>query len=614
MRLTRLALAALFAVAPPFTDLARAGAPPIPAPAAATTFRSGPILSCVGDSECVQGQVSNPPTSLYYSTGASFQVGTNANSIIGWLGVASGGGFVIDFVNQSYPGNWGGLYYIRILTRGSGCPASTPISVTVSTPTGTPANTAAALSFTTDASGNTPVLGTTIFEPNATAQGSGYIANPTFSISPSCSTPPTFGYALTGTGSYGVNGDVTANWVQRIQSEVCANPPDWAINIIGTNDIDQAVPEAAINANTISGLAAEQACGIRTILVGVMPRVIGIGGWTQAMDKERLRINAFRRNIALASQTGQIVSTSGLPTIGGLISPVIFVDVDHLWSDPSQTGATAGNPIFNDTIDGLHQSSIGAFYEALSIWNQVKTFFPQGGPSVPNSQNDAYDPTYNPAGNLLGATDGLFLGTSGTVTAPCTTSSALATHWNLLESGNASMSCIATLETARMDGLLGQRQVVTISDAGGTTSDKVTLAYYVNFTSSLTAGDQIFFEGDLDLSNLNQVKDVGCQISETNAITQVADSTFSGNVDGYTFSPNFNSATIAKLNEAKSLPDFGLTAPGSFRMHFRTPPLTVQAGDTGWITQCVVYLNGSTGTATATVKAGNFATRKINAS
>ena len=610
MRLTRLALSAWLAFAP---LAAEAGAPAIPPPAPVVTFRAGPILTCVGDSECVQGQVSNPPTSLYASTGSSFQVGTNANSIIGWLGVASGGGLVIDYVNQAYPGNYGGLVYIRFIKRGTGCPANTTVTVTPSTPTGSPVNAAANLTFVTDANGNTPVLGTTINEPNATAQGSGYIANPSFSINVACTVPPTFGYALSGAGSWGVNGDTTPNWIARIQSEVCKAKPDWAINIIGTNDIvSGALSEAQINANTLAGLQAEQACGIRTVLVGIMPRVIGIGGWTQVNDQERLRINAWRRNLALVSQNGQIVSTTGLSTYGGLINPVIYVDVDHLWNDPAQTGATAGNPVPANTIDGLHQSSQGAFFEALAIWNQVRTFFPQGGPNVPNTQNDVYGASTNPAGNILG-TDGLFVGTSGTATGPCTTASGVATHWGISESGNAAMSCVGTLETTRADGLNGTRQTLTISDAGGTASDKATLANFVNFTSSLSAGDQIYFEGDLDLSDLNQVKNVGCQLFETNAIPQAADSTFSGNVDGYTASPNFNSAQIAKLNEARSLPDFGVTGTGSFRMHFRTPPLTVQAGDTGWVTQCVVWLNGASGTATATIKAGNFAVRKINA-
>jgi len=614
MRLIRLAFTSALASATPLVDFAEAAAPAIPPPAPTITFRSGPTLACVGDSECVQGNVANPPTSLYFSTGSSFQVGTNANSIIGWLGVVSGGSFIVDFVNQAYPGNYGGLSYIRILTRGVGCPASTTVTVTPSTPTGAPANAGAPLTFATDASGNTPVVGTTIFEPSATAQGSGYIANPSFSINKTCTTPPTFGYALTGTGSFGVNGDTTPNWVQRIQSEVCKAKPDWAFNVIGTNDITSGVlTEAQINANTLAGLQAEQACGIRTVLPGIAPRVIGIGGWTQAMDLERLRINAWRRNLALITQSGVIASTSGLANIGGLIYPVIYVDVDHFWNDPTQIGATAGNPVFAETIDGLHQSSIGAFHEALSAWNQMRTFFPQGAANVPNTQNDVYNATSNPAGNILG-TVGLFLGTTGTVTAPCTTSSGLATSWQILQSGNAAMSCVGTLETARTDGLSGQRQVMTISDTGGTTGDKVTLAYFGNINPSVSAGDQIYLEGDLDLSNLNQVEDVGCQLFETNPTTpQAADSTFSGNTGGYTSSPNFNSATIAKWNEAKALPDFGVTATGSFRMHFRTPPLTVQAGDTGWITQCVVWLNGSTGTATATIRAGNFAVRKLNA-
>ena len=612
MRPLRPAFSTLVALVP---TLSLAGAPAIPPPPPAVSFRSGPTIACVGDSECQQGTVSIPPGAPF--TQGTYQIGTYANSIIGWLGVVSGGGFVVDFVNQAYPGSYNGLLYARFLTQGKGCPANTVVTLSASAPTVTPTNNPAALTFNTDASGNTPVTGTTIYEPNQTSQGSGYASNPSFSISATCTTPPTFGYALTGSGSFGVNGDTTPNWLARIRSEVCAGKPDWAINVIGTNDINQQVlTESQINANVLAGLQAEEACGIRPILIGVAPRAIGVGGWTQIDDQERLRINSWRRNLALVTQSGVVASTSGLGAYPGLPYPIIYVDVDHFWNDPTQAGATAGNPFGAYTIDGLHQSSMGAFTEALSAWNQMRTFFPQGGTSTPNSQNDTYSATINPAGNLLG-TYGLFLGTTGTVSAPCTTSAGVATNWQVGASGNAAMSCAATLETSRTDGIGGVRQVVTISDAAGTAGDKVTLANFVSLTPNLSSGDQIYFEGDLDLSNLNQVENVGCQLFETNSgVSQAADSTFSGSVNGYSATyPNFNSVTLAKWNEARNLPDFGVTAPGSFRMHFRTPPLTIQAsGDTGWVTQCVVYLNGTSGTATATIKAGNFAIRKINAS
>jgi hypothetical protein len=607
------ALAGLMAFAP-----ALAAAPAIPpsppASYAAGTkpFRSGPVLACVGDSECQQGAVSNPAGSTYYSS--SYQVGTYANSILGWMNNVSGGAFALDFVNQAYPGNYGGLVYARILTQGSGCPASTVVNITSSTPTGSPANTPATLSFTTTPTGLTPPAGTTFYETVGPNQGSGYLANPTFALSQTCSTPPTLGYALTGSGDWGVNGETTANWLARIQAEVCAAKPDWALDIIGTNDISSgAVSEAAINANTLAGLQAEEACGIRPVLFGINARTIGVGGWTQTMDRMRIRVNAWRRNLAMLTQQASIASTSGLSTYPGLPVPVLYVDTDHIWNDPTQSGATAGNVQANYTIDGLHQSSLGAFAEALAAWQLMRAFVPSPMTIEPNTQNDIYDAANNPGGNILG-TVGLMLGTTGTATAPCATSSALATSWQLTESGNASMSCVATQETARTDGLPGQRQIVTISDAGGTGTDKVTLAYYGNFTPSLTAGDQIYLEGDIDLSNLAQVENVGCQIIETNTVQQASDSTFSGSVTGYNSTyPNLASATIAKLNEARNLPDFGLTTTGSFRLHVRTPPITVQSGDSAWTTQCVVYLNGSTGAATATAKFGNFAIRKVSA-
>ena len=581
-------------------------------------LRSGPVITCVGDSECAQGTVSNPATSTYYSSG--YQVGTNGNSILGWLNNVSGGAFALDFVNQAYPGNIGGLYYVRFLTQGSGCPASTSVTITPSTPTGSPVNTPSTLSFTTTSGGLTPPAGTVLYEPVGSSQGSGYISTPTLTLSQTCTTPPTFGYALTGYGDWGVNGDTSAGWLPRVQNEVCAAKPDWAINIIGTNDLVAGVSAATINANVLAGLQAEEACGIRPILFPILPRTNGISSWTAPLDRVRIRINAWRRNLAMLTRQSAIASTTGLSTYPGLPYPVIFVDIDHLWTNAtnsctSSCSATTaiGDAIANMTYDGLHQSPLGAFTEALATWQEIRGLVASVTSFMPNSQNDYYDVTSNPAGNMLG-TYGLFLGTTGTATAPCTTSSGTAAGWNISESGNAGMSCVGILETSRTDGLSGQRQVVTISDTGGGHTDKVTLATFVNFsTSYVSAGDQVYLEGDIDLSNLSQVEDAGCQLTETNTVVQGANSTFSGVVSGSSPipDPNLSSSTIAQWHESSWLTDFGTTSAGSFKIHVRTPPITVRAGDTGWTEQCNIYLNGSSGTATATAKFGNIAVRKI---
>lgn len=577
-------------------------------------FRSGPVVTCVGDSECISGTTDVPNTAAYPST-AGYQVGTYSNGILGWLQSVSGGALALDFATDAYPGNYYGLAYMDIVTQGTGCPANTTVVVTPATPVTAPIHSPTPLTFTTDANGNTPVAGYRMIEPTSVAQGSGYTNLPTPTISVTCSTPPTFGWALTGVGAFGVNSEQTAAWLIRINNEVCAAKPDWAIILIGTNDLATGVAEATINANTLAGLQAMEACGIRPVLMGIGPRTIGVNGWTQTLDRARLRINAWRRNLSTLTQQGLIASTTGTPAYPNLPYPVFYVDADHYWSDPSQSGATAGNPFGSVVLDGLHQSSLGAFEEALTIWAEISPFVRPATRFVPNSQNDVYDATNNPAGNLLG-TVGLFLGTSGVANAPCTTTSGVATGWTVYEFGNAAMSCVGTLETARTDGLAGVRQVETISDSSGTAADSVTLANTTNISANFSAGDQVYLEGDIDISNMTNVGGFGCYFQEYNTVNQQTIQTNVGTPSSYTGYPGFASATIAKWFEAANLPDWDITAGGlllgSFRVHIHTPPITVQTGDTNTYTNCVVYLDGALG-ATATVKFGNMAIRKANA-
>lgn len=578
-------------------------------------LRNGPTVTCLGDSECQQGSNANPAGSTYFNS--QYVVGTAANSILGWLQVVSGGAFTLDFLTQGYPGNINGLIYAGILTQGTGCPASTSVTVTPSTPTGSPAHTPANLSFTTTAAGLTPAVGTRFYETVGANQGSGYNANPTFTLSQSCTVPPTFFYALNGVGGFGTNGDTTAGMLQRV-SDVCASQPDYVIFVGGTNDLAAGTAVSAINANTLAIMQGLEACGVRVILMGVSPRTIGIGGWTSTMDKARLRVNQYRRNLANLTRLNQLAGTTNA-AISGLPYPLVYAEIDHYCTDAIQSGATIGNALLTCTFDGLHQSPYGAMAYGLAIWHEIKGVIPAPLWNMPNSQNDLYDATNNPDGNLLGGTVGLMLGTTGTATAPCTTSSALAASWHLTfaagtGAATTNVSCVGTLETTRTDGLPGQRQIVTVSDASTNTSaDNVTFALFSNITASLSTGDLVYLEGDVDISNAVQLMYVGCEIVETNTINQVSESLLGGNysnANGAIALPT--SAKLATWWEAKNLPDWQLTATGSYRMHIRTHPIKVQASDTGWTEQCITLFNGATGTATATFKFSDFAIRKLN--
>jgi lysophospholipase L1-like esterase len=573
------------------------GAPmvPIGGPSIGQVVRSvsGNTFNDFGDSIAEWNDFGTPAGSTFPS-GTSFNVGTSAASTPGWLTNWSNNALVIDY-SSGYPGAQAYTKAI-VATAGSGCTPSTSLTFTPSAPTGSPANQASAFNITTSASGVIPV-GTTVV---IATPGSGYTSLPTLTISGgSCSTAPVFTGVITGTFTFGVGGDTTAGLIQRIP-DVCANPPDWLRVSAGRNDLVAGISEATIVTNLTSIVNALRACNIRIILRPISPQTIGVGGWTQAMDAQRLRINRW------ISQYAQQTKLAG-----GVVPQVLTYDIDHFWSNAGASGGSAGNPFASYVFDGLHPAISGAQYEAMALLNVLKPYLAQNI-YMPNSQNDLYDGTNNPTGNLLGGTVGLMLGTGGTTNANAggtCPAGAIATSWQFSYSGSGTITCTATQETSRTDGLAGQRQVITYSNAAGGTAEKLTFANFVNYGANLTKGvDSIYATVEIDVSNLANVQYIGLQLLETATTSQIAACVNSGSAGtGFYMIP---SATMALLQEAKMLPDFGLTASGSYRISCRTGVIPTQVGSTGFALSIIMQGTSNAGNMTATLKISNAAVRK----
>ena len=544
-------------------------------------YSYGNIVTTFGDSTQQNGCSSNPAGTAYALSG-TYTTGPQANCTLGWLTAFSGGGFQY-VASMGYTGSYGSLGRVVVLTSGL-CTPSTSLTFQPSAPTGgAPLNTAGTFIINTDANGFATV-GTVI---NLATPGSGYVTGPTYTVSGgSCTTQPTLGYISTGWLGFGVPGDNTQGMIDRVTRDLCPAQPDIVINSFGVNDISQGVAEATITANIAQIVALEQACNIKVVLESIQARTNGVGGWTATMDKIRLMVNNYEQSLCARAR------------LTSLTPNVVCVNSDKYWVDATNAN---GDALGDKTIDGLHPSVGGAEYRALVIWDAIKQWVGQSQ-SIPNSQNDAYDATNNPAGNLLGSTVGLFNGTGGTCTGTC--SGTLAASWVVDSSGTGTIAAAASIESTRTDGKPGQRQVLAVTDTAGGVGDRVRLSTPLG-TSNVTLGtDKIQAQIFLDLSNLSNVEWVGCDLLESNPTNnQIALGVATGSVTGYTINATMiPSATLAKIQEAKSLPDFGTTAAGSYTLQCTTPPITTQAASTGYT--LYVYIVGA-GTWSATVKASN---------
>ena len=549
---------------------------------------SGKTLTFGGDSRAQQGDTANPPGSTY--SGASYFDGWAANSLLGYLTTITQNSFNVSQSTYGYPGSPGGLRNIWPITQGS-CSANSTIVFSVSAPTGTPANTAGNISISFDAGGHATV-GQYIAE---STPGSGYISAPTLTVSSggSCSQIPTFAYVLTGVGNFGVPGDKTAGYLQRVQTDICSNPPDVLINEIGVNDIIAGTAESTITANLLAINNAELACGITPVWLEIYGVGSSLGSWTTTKEMERIRVNRYLQTLSQTTRAS-----------GSIYGRVYFVDTSHLTEDPT---SSSGDPIANCLFDKLHQGPICGFYVALAAANVLQDLY-SVNQYQPSDQQDIYDVTNNPAGNLLGTT-GLMLGTGGTVNSPCTGS--IATGYSVTSSSitGGTFLCVGSLETTRTDGRPGRRTVLTLSDIGGGNSETVTFDTTNSITSNVTLGTDVL-QGyvNIDVSNLSNVIFVGCDLLENaSGTSQQSTQLYAGNASNT--APMVNSSALTNLPDAKILPDFGSTGSGSYRIPCLTQPLNTQATATSYIMR--VRVQGF-GTWSATLKVSDEAIRKTN--
>lgn len=548
--------------------------------------------SAAGQTLYVSGNI---PAALGQS---GFPIGLEENSILGWLIAFTGNAFNYQPLS-SYLGNYQGVIRINVLNGGTGFSAASPPTFSISAPAA--GEQPGTFSCSVNVSGSL----TSCTTPSPAGSGT---ASPTFTqTAGTVGSGHSLAVVTSGSGLFTVNGDQTANILARVP-DVCAAHPNIAILNGGLNDIYNGVSAATIISNLQASVRALNACGVSVALFKSMPRGTWSGGTSNAAisDLLRLRVN---RAIELIGRTAYI-NQVGKPS-------VVVVDADRYVLDATNSANPGIAPIANymTTSDsGLHPAMPAAFFAALAL---EQALLPWISPNTPAffGQNDIYDATNFPGGNLLG-TKGLFLGTGGSTTTGCT-ATAIATGWSFTKiTGTATPTCALTIENPRTDAVTGQRQVITFTSA---TSGAATEQYQLRMSTSNTnvsAGDQIYFTCEVELSNYVQVNNIGIQLGENNGTGEIVQNAYhltgTSQAGGY-LPASTKMATLTTLNGL--LPGFGTIANGGFKLYLSTQntPITVQPTDTGYSPGIQIGYDASSGTAQFTLKVSNCAVRKLAA-
>lgn len=438
-----------------------------------------------------------------------------------------------------------------------------------------------AVSFTIDGSPSAPAIRTPIGDRIATLgdslQARGYQLDPLRIITNSAII---WGCALLKQDAWVPFGEDPANnlafavsgvsSLQTLETQVPraeASDADWWSVQVGTNDFVLLPGDAAgdICARLEQICARGLARGVRIALWTIPPRndnsgpgswqefaaaIIAAGSTVAAQRLKQMQVNSWMRRYA-ATTPGVVLCDP----YNELVNPA---SATGDW----RTGANA---------DGVHWSTAGAFI-AGRVFAQAMRPFVTSAKRLSNSQQDVYDATFNPSGNL--ATSFTMQGSGGSV-GGAGVSGSPPTGWTIdIQAGTLTPGTATVTTQARTDvlgdGLLANGREVQVAIAGSAPGAFQLRAYQ---TTSLTvpAGQPYFVDAAIAVSaNTAGIVGPGIQVF-------------------------FNSGVFSMLVESEAGALAGITLPAGalYDAIFRTPIQIPTAAAAGLI---FTQLNGTTGT------------------
>ncbi|MEI6730106.1 MAG: SGNH/GDSL hydrolase family protein, partial [Pseudomonadota bacterium] len=420
-----------------------------------------------------------------------------------------------------------------------------------------------------------------------TTQGSGFTSLPTLTGTDGTGSGANLQAVIGGTGTLGVGGETSTQTLNRL-ADIVNSPADIVFICSGTNDLTNGISAATTKAN----------------LQTIFDTLIGIGkfviycpdqarSWWSTLTAPQI-INARRQLYNVKRWACQYAILANSTNINNS-KRIMIVDGDDFWVDATSSN---GDPQTIMTSDGLHWSQASAQAMGLKMAQQLAPLLGLYGNPPANvvSQADVYDATYNPDGVLNFGW--LMNATSAAPTAPLT--GLKAGNFNAFRvSGSATGTMACSVETARTDGLSGNRQVITFSLGTGTNAEKFSFGITNSLLSaySINVGDTIVVECDMWLSGQANVNVLLLELNITNGVSTIMQA-----YDGDTTRSVLPASGAYLALSGDSTP-----------MTFKTPPIVIPAGATNFTCYATIGLDasGGAGSATAVWKIGNFRIRKV---
>lgn len=271
--------------------------------------------------------------------------------------------------------------------------------------------------------------------------------------------------------------------VVAILPAVLAARPDWAIVMIGTNDIVSTTTELS---TITSGLQTIYdtlwSAGINVVAIPILARTTFSTLSGASLTAARQKLWAVNRWIK------RYASTSGR---------IIVADPNNYLVDP----ASATGDVIDGYLreDGLHPGPKCGYYVGLALYNTLKELLPQFNQPDFSAQTDIYDATNNPTGNIV--VNGMMNGTTGVATSPVT--GEVATSWTINRASGSTITAVASKETRTVGGVSIPVQRFVVSTAGsGAASEVLRLRQDgIAIPSGVVAGDLLQAECELTISS-----------------------------------------------------------------------------------------------------------------
>lgn len=450
--------------------------------------------------------------------------------------------------------------------------------------------TAPTVSFSGTGSGLTfgvPIVsGGVIQSVPVTSQGINFTSLPTLTVSDSTGSGALLQAIIGGTGTFGVSGETTAQCINRLR-DVISSPSDIIFVCIGTNDLTNGISASASKANLQIIFDALISAGKFVIYCPDQARSY----WASLSGIQITNARHQMYNVKRWAYQYAMLANGKNP---GGNKRIFICDGEDFWANAADAN---GNPQPVMTSDGMHWSTASAQATGLRMAQGLQQLMGLGSAASIISQADGYDSTYNPDGALNFG----WLMNAATIAPNAPLTGSIAGNFNAFRnSGSATGTMAASIETTRTDGLSGNRQVFTFSLGGGTTSEQFNFGITDSTIASynINIGDTVMAECDMWLSGQTNVNTLALQINFYNS----SFATLIQSMDGDLVTDKFiQSGAYMALN--------GDATP----MTFKTPPVIIPANSNNFTCYVTIGFDGSgvAGSATATWKIANFRLRKV---